>query len=125
MYLEHSQSLSPTIKIFLYPVVWYGMPAALKSFVDSNLSGKILSSLFAMLALLFRARFFLPAEFFALLPRHTIVSSIIWWIGRILYPFRRVRRFMVRYISQGLLRDKRAVIIETLGGPDPTVCVQC
>lgn len=63
----------------------------------------------------------LSAEFFELIPSHFLINSIMWWIGRLAYPLGCVRRFMARYSSQGLLRDKGAAIVQTKGGADPIV----
>uniref|UniRef100_A0A0G4IFI0 Flavodoxin-like fold domain-containing protein n=1 Tax=Chromera velia CCMP2878 TaxID=1169474 RepID=A0A0G4IFI0_9ALVE len=79
--------------VFVHPVYWYDVPSQLKAFEE-----KVLSAGFAFVKL--------PSA-----PLLMTAAVLVSYIPG-------VRFFMRRFSSHGLLRDKRAFVSRTLGGPD-------
>ncbi|MCK5802915.1 MAG: NAD(P)H-dependent oxidoreductase [Lentisphaeria bacterium] len=89
--LQEKVSAAGTL-VFIYPVWWYSVPAVLKGFLD-----RVFTSGFA-----YR---FLPANAFVL------------FVGSLLSHVPGVRYLLQTRAAEGLLKDKRAFIFRSYGGP--------
>lgn len=56
-----------------------------------------------------------------MLPNHVLISAMVWIITPFSSRSGYLRRWLNRYSAHGFLRDKRAALIETRGGPDTSV----
>lgn len=78
--------------VFIYPVWWYGMPAAMKGFID---------------------RVFAPGVAYRFYP----VPKALLYLGTVLSFIPGLRYLMQPHAATGLLKDKRAYIFRSFGGP--------
>lgn len=89
--LQEKISKAETL-VFIYPVWWYNMPAALKGFMD-----RVFSNGFAY-------RFFK-------------VNSVMLFGAWLFSWIPGIRYFMQPYSATGFLKGKKAIIFRTYGGP--------
>ena len=78
--------------IFIYPVWWYSVPAVLKGFID-----RVFTSGFAF--------------------KFSKKPKILMFCADILSRIPGLRYALQPYVAKGLLKNKRAVVIRTYGGP--------
>ena len=88
----HNKIKKSDTLIFIYPVLWYSVPAILKGFVD-----RVFTSGFAF--------------------KFSKKPKILMLCADIVSRIPGVRYILQPYVAKGLLKNKRAVVIRTYGGP--------